>query len=72
MKAAALKRQQAAQPGNTAQSHATVPALVYPPDAAWQAIRRFTPKPPYPEFQVIIPSVNEASKVPRPSQYCVC
>lgn len=51
LKAAALKRQQAAQTGNTAQSHAAVPALVYPPDAAWQAIRRFTPKPPYPEFQ---------------------
>jgi hypothetical protein len=27
---------------------------VYPTDAAWQAIRRFSPKPPYPEFTVSI------------------
>lgn len=28
----------------------TIPAMVYPNDAANQAIKRFLPKPPYPEF----------------------
>lgn len=46
---AAIRRFQATQTGTPAQSQ-RVPALVYPPDAAWQAIRRFTPKAPYPEF----------------------
>ncbi|XP_021362917.1 AT-rich interactive domain-containing protein 2-like isoform X2 [Mizuhopecten yessoensis] len=51
LKAAKLRRHQAHSSGSTASTKPhTVPALVYPGDAAWQAIRRFTPKPPYPEF----------------------
>ncbi|XP_060076223.1 AT-rich interactive domain-containing protein 2-like isoform X2 [Ylistrum balloti] len=50
LKAAKLRRHQAQNAGTTSTKPHTVPALVYPGDAAWQAIRRFTPKPPYPEF----------------------
>lgn len=51
LKAAKLRRQQTHQPGTTTSTKPhTIPALVYPGDAAWQAIRRFTSKPPYPEF----------------------
>lgn len=58
LKAAAIKRQQqmAAHGSNSAASGAAGSAPpappVYPPDAAIQAIRRFNPKPPYPEFLV--------------------
>jgi len=51
LQTAAIRRFQATQTGTPVQNP-RVPALVYPPDAAWQAIRRFTPKPPYPEFVV--------------------
>ncbi|XP_033740756.1 AT-rich interactive domain-containing protein 2-like isoform X2 [Pecten maximus] len=50
LKAAKLRRHQAKNTGTTSTKPHTVPALVYPGDAAWQAIRRFTPKPPYPAF----------------------
>lgn len=46
-----MRRKQSQQSGASASAQ-TVPALVYPTDAAWQAIRRFSPKPPYPEFTV--------------------
>lgn len=46
-----MRRKQSQQSGASAPTQ-TVPALVYPTDAAWQAIRRFSPKPPYPEFTV--------------------
>ncbi|XP_062595234.1 AT-rich interactive domain-containing protein 2-like isoform X2 [Saccostrea cucullata] len=49
LKASTMRRKQSQQSG-TAIAPQTVPALVYPTDAAWQAIRRFSPKPPYPEF----------------------
>ncbi|CAG2212230.1 ARID2 [Mytilus edulis] len=49
LQTAAIRRFHATQTGAPAQNP-RIPALVYPPDAAWQAIRRFTPKPPYPEF----------------------
>lgn len=46
-----MRKKQSQQSGASAPTQ-TVPALVYPTDAAWQAIRRFSPKPPYPEFTV--------------------
>ncbi|XP_061176440.1 AT-rich interactive domain-containing protein 2-like isoform X2 [Saccostrea echinata] len=49
LKSSTMRRKQSQQSG-TAIPPQTVPALVYPTDAAWQAIRRFSPKPPYPEF----------------------
>ncbi|XP_052708274.1 AT-rich interactive domain-containing protein 2-like isoform X2 [Crassostrea angulata] len=49
LKSAAMRKKQSQQSGASAPTQ-TVPALVYPTDAAWQAIRRFSPKPPYPEF----------------------
>lgn len=54
LKAAAVRRQQAAATPAGEGKKPTVPALVYPQDAAWQAIRRFTPKPPFSEFAVSI------------------
>lgn len=48
LKAAKLRRHQSQSSSTTSSKPHTVPALVYPGDAAWQAIRRFTPKPPYP------------------------
>lgn len=53
LKSSAMRRKQSQQSG-TSIAPQTVPALVYPTDAAWQAIRRFSPKPPYPEFTVSI------------------
>ncbi|KAK3098629.1 hypothetical protein FSP39_021380 [Pinctada imbricata] len=50
LRVAAIRRIQSQECG-VASTPTTVPALVYPPDAAWQAIRRFEPKPPYSELK---------------------
>ncbi|WAR09129.1 ARID2-like protein [Mya arenaria] len=49
LKVAAQRRLQSFQTGQKI-SAPTIPAMVYPKDAANQAIKRFLPKPPYPEF----------------------
>ncbi|XP_052244706.1 AT-rich interactive domain-containing protein 2-like isoform X2 [Dreissena polymorpha] len=49
LRVAAQRRLQAFQTGQKIAAP-TVPAMVYPNDAANQAIKRYLPKPPYPEF----------------------
>ncbi|KAK3598836.1 hypothetical protein CHS0354_007442 [Potamilus streckersoni] len=46
----AVQRRLQAQQTCQSATPTSSPAMVYPPDAAMQAIRRFIPKPPYPEF----------------------
>lgn len=58
-RAASQRRYQAAQSGITQPQHPTssagpAPALVYPPDAAIQAIKRFHIRPPFAEFSVSV------------------
>ncbi|ELT88947.1 hypothetical protein CAPTEDRAFT_197088, partial [Capitella teleta] len=52
LKNAAIRRQQQLSSHTTSNAATGAPPAppVYPPDAAIQAIRRFNPKPPYPEF----------------------
>lgn len=55
LRAASQRRFQAVQAGVSPQSPANpapAPALVYPPDAAIQAIKRFHIRPPFAEFSV--------------------
>ncbi|XP_060592674.1 AT-rich interactive domain-containing protein 2-like isoform X2 [Ruditapes philippinarum] len=49
LRVAAQRRLQSFQTGQKIAAP-TIPAMVYPNDAANQAIKRFLPKPPYPEF----------------------
>ena len=51
LRLASQRRLQAFQSGQQVPAP-TIPAMVYPTDAATQAIRRFLPKAPYPEFLV--------------------
>ncbi|KAL3882782.1 hypothetical protein ACJMK2_029089 [Sinanodonta woodiana] len=46
----AVQRRLQAQQSCQSATPTSSPAMVYPPDAAMQAIRRFIPKAPYPEF----------------------
>ncbi|XP_067676810.1 AT-rich interactive domain-containing protein 2-like isoform X2 [Haliotis asinina] len=50
LRAAHQRRITAAQTGQPSPAITTPTTMVYPNDAAMQAIKRFTPKPPFPEF----------------------
>ncbi|XP_041351827.1 AT-rich interactive domain-containing protein 2-like isoform X2 [Gigantopelta aegis] len=51
LRAATIRRHQAAQRGSVVPAAPPANILVYPPDAAMQAIKRFSVRPPFTEFQ---------------------